>query len=354
MHHIVPSEVLVSGEGGGWALAYFPFFQDDTKVELSGVDDTRVFPELDGGGVDVVAGFSPSVFVGSGNSSGRSSADTAVGPSVSALAGFADSGGPSHRPAILDLMGLEVSSVEGVPEVSGVPGSGNSGLGVDPLASVETEVAVISVDLPEEAMPPGRDVLFTTSAMDNGIVTFNPTRTTFGGHDSAISSVSSRSTLESVRVLTDSSGQSSYFGVSRTAVSSTPLVGPAATRVEMSESFGPSRLPTVPMPLGQAQVNFSVASSRSPVPPPDRIMRNSTDVTDKVASKPVKKTRTRMPQLGPSSSSPPRTRAGTVRGEAEAPGLVIIGLRSSRSNESAGPGVGSEPRTDDGAEDLLA
>ena len=332
-------------------------FQDDTKVELSGVEDARVFPELDGGGVDVMDDFNPSVFVGSGNSSGGSNADTAVGPSVSALAGFADSGGPSHRPAILDLMGLEVSSVEGVPEASGVPGSGNSGLGVDPLASVETEVAVVSVDLPEEAMPPGGvvpPILFTTSAMDNGIVTFNPTRTTFGGHDSAISSVSSRSTLESVRVLTDSSGQSSYFGVSRTAVSSTPLVGPAATRVEMLES-GPPRLPAVAMPLGQARVNFSDASSRSPIPPPDRIMRNSTDVTNKVASKPVKKTRARMlQQLGPSSSSPPKTRAGTVRGEAEPPGLVIIGLRSSRSNESAGPGIGSEPGTDDGAEDLLA
>ena len=333
-------------------------------MEFSGIDGARVLLEFGGEDADMAAGLSPSIFVGPGDSGGaEGGADTAAGPSASVLAGFGDSGGNSNHSAILDLMGLEIRSADGVPEVSEVTGPEGLGPGVDPLASAETEVAIVSVDQPEEAMAP---VLFTTTAMDNGIVTFNPTHTTFGAQDFSSSTVSSRSTVGSVRALTDSSGQSSYLGVSTTAVSSTPLVGPTAARMELSESFDPLLRPTVPLPVGRVQVNFSVVSevglpggpspvsSQSTAPPPDRILRNSTDVTDKVASKPVKKVRSRMPQLGPSSSSPPRTRSGTVRGEAEAPGLVIIGLRSSRSNESAGPGIGSEPGTDDGAENLLA
>ena len=331
-------------------------------MEFSGIDGARVLLELGGEDADMAVGLSPSIFVTPGGSDGvEGGADTAAGPSVSVLAGFGGSDGNSPHSAILDLMGLEIRSADGVPEVSEVTGTESLGPSVDPLASAETEVAIVSVDQPEEAMHP---VLFTTTAMDNGIVTFNPTHTTFGAQDFSSSTVSSRSTVGSVRALTDSSGQSSYFGVSTTAVSSTPLVGPTAARMELSESFDPLLRPTVPLPVGRVQVNFSVVSevglpggpspvsSQGTTPPPDRILQDSTDVTDKVASRPVKKVRARQPRVGPSTGSPLRTRSGMVRGETEAPGgrLVIIGL----SNESAGPGIGSESDVGGGVEDLLA
>ena len=293
-------------------------------------------------------------------------ADTGVaeGPSSSVLAGLGGSGGDPGHSAVLELEGLGIDSgadVTAVTETEGVEPN------VDPLASaeVEHEIAVVSVDSPEEEMA---SVLFTTTAMDNGIMTLEPTHTTFREQDfPSNSDISSRSVTGSVHALTDSSNHSSYLGVgsiSTTAISSTPLGGPAAARWGSPESLDPVLRPHVSLPVGRVQVNVSVVSEvglpGGPSPGvsfsgvamhPDRIHVASAYVTEKMASKPVKKNRARLPRVGPCTSPRTFTRSGMVRGEAG--GLsgrqVLIGPR----NESAGPGLGSESEVEGDMEDIL-
>ena len=317
--------------------------QDGTKTEFSdvdGLDGVHALLQFDGS--DTATGPSPSSLTSSGGGI-EESTGTAAGPSAPGQAGFEGSGCVADSSALSDLTGLVIDPV--------VTGSGGLGLNVNPFASIETEqeVAVVSVDQPEEVRVP---ILFTTTFMD-----LDPTHATFRAEDF------SQGTVGSVRALTDSSGQSSsYLEVSTAAVSSTPLAGLTAARTGLSESSEPLLRPAVPMPVGRVKVNFSVVSevglsggpspvsSHGTTPPPDRIMRDSTDVTDRVASRPVKKVRARQPRIVPGTGSPLRTRAGTVRGDPGAPGgsLFVLGP----SDESAGPGI--EPGSDFGrAEDLL-
>ena len=316
--------------------------QDGTKTEFSGADadGAHSLLQLDGSDTATGPGSSSLTCSGGGIEEGTG---TAAGPSAPGQASFGGSGGVSDSSALSDLTGLVIDPV--------AIGSGGSGLNVNPFASIETEqeVAVVSVDQPEEVRVP---ICFTTTFME-----LDPTHATFRAEDF------SQGTVGSVRALSDSSGQSSsYLEVSTTAVSSTPLVGLTAARTGLSESSEPSLRPTASLPVGRVKVNFSVVSevglsggpspvaSHGAAPHPDRIMRDSMDVTDQVASRPVKKVRARQPRIVPGTGSPLRTRAGTVRGDPGAPGgsLFVLGP----SDESAGPGI--EPGSNFcGAEDLL-